>query len=74
MGTKEVLVTKFRKHAFPGYTEMHMYPKKKKSPVPPLQQEQCFISSGKYQICVYPSLNNEIIFYFNHIFKIYMQI
>lgn len=31
MGTKEVLVTKFRKHAFPGYTEMHMYPKKKKS-------------------------------------------
>lgn len=29
MGTKEVIVTEFRKHAFPGYTEMHMYPNKK---------------------------------------------
>lgn len=30
MGTKEVIVTEFRKHAFPGYTEMHMhmYPNK----------------------------------------------
>lgn len=69
MGTKEVIVTEFRKHAFPGYTEMHMHVS-----VLPLQQKQCFISSEKYQICVYPSLNNEIIFYFNHVCKIYMQI
>lgn len=43
MGTKEILVTEFRRDTFPGYNEIY----DKNCPVPPLQQKQRFISSEK---------------------------